>query len=531
MASTSQRGVLKDSIISLPYGKATSKRSKRFHVSRTASSPMAYKTEDTHVGQGPRRILRTNEEHEGENDAVPPFQWSKHWYPVSVEDCLLKDKPNKVTLLGRDYVVWEDKGLWNVARDECPHRFAPLSVGRVQDGQLFCRYHGWGFEGGQEGRCVCNPQADGPKAEQTTMQSSRSRLETYPCQVQQGMLWIWPESGADAWLEAAATPPDTVPEMVDPSFAGSEGSFSWMENPASNLVMLENALDPSHASYVHNLVISKREDAAPMQMQLSGDIDPQKGFILEHGGYSKSQQENNLKAKRYFIPPCTIRTHYKYDSGREDMTTLYLVPVAPGVTRAYNKVVVKGVPNLGKKVFNFLAKNLLSSGYFHAFGHGLVDQDMNVLHSQERKLASKQRGWRDYYLATQSDTGVSAFWRWLNTYAGGDVTYSDGIPADLPPQMSNEELLNHYERHTKYCPACQKAVKRLDQVLVGLLVAGGLAAAAAVLAVPPSVGLEVFGMFLQARILLGLVGAGLLYLRRPVQAFRQRFFSAEGIIG
>ncbi len=54
-------------------------------------------------------------------------------------------------------------------------------------------------------------------------------------------------------------------------------------------------------------VISKREDAAPMQMQLAGEIDPQKGFILEHGGYSKSQQENNLKAKRYFIPPCTIR--------------------------------------------------------------------------------------------------------------------------------------------------------------------------------------------------------------------------------
>lgn len=63
-------------------------------------------------------------------------------------------------------------------------------------------------------------------------------------QVQQGMLWIWPESGADAWLEAAATPPDTVPEMEDPSFAGSEGSFSWMENPASNLVMLVWAIAP-----------------------------------------------------------------------------------------------------------------------------------------------------------------------------------------------------------------------------------------------------------------------------------------------
>ena len=45
-------------------------------------------------------------------------------------------------------------------------------------------------------------------------------------------------------------------------------------------------------------------------------------------------------------------------------------------------------------------------------------QDMNVLHEQERKLAKKPRGWREYYLATQSDTGVASFWRWLDTFAG-----------------------------------------------------------------------------------------------------------------
>ncbi len=63
------------------------------------------------------------------------------------------------------------------------YRFAPLSVGRVEGGQLFCRYHGWGFEGGEVGRCTSNPQADGPKAELTIMQSSRSCLQTYPAQV------------------------------------------------------------------------------------------------------------------------------------------------------------------------------------------------------------------------------------------------------------------------------------------------------------------------------------------------------------
>ncbi len=56
-------------------------------------------------------------------------------------------------------------------------------MGRVEDGQLFCRYHGWGFKGGEEGRCSCNPQAVGAEAEATVMNSSRSRLETYPSQV------------------------------------------------------------------------------------------------------------------------------------------------------------------------------------------------------------------------------------------------------------------------------------------------------------------------------------------------------------
>ncbi len=47
--------------------------------------------------------------------------------PVAVASLLEKDKPNKVTLLGRDYVVWYADDMWNAAKDECPHRRAHLS--------------------------------------------------------------------------------------------------------------------------------------------------------------------------------------------------------------------------------------------------------------------------------------------------------------------------------------------------------------------------------------------------------------------
>ena len=57
-------------------------------------------------------------------------------------------------------------------------------------------------------------------------------------QVEQGLLWLWPESGADAWLEASAKPPVTTPEMADTAFAGAQADFAFMENPASLQVML-----------------------------------------------------------------------------------------------------------------------------------------------------------------------------------------------------------------------------------------------------------------------------------------------------
>ena len=43
------------------------------------------------------------------------------------------------------------------APDRCPHREAPLSLGRLLDGDLECAYHGWRF--GRGGRCVLVPSA------------------------------------------------------------------------------------------------------------------------------------------------------------------------------------------------------------------------------------------------------------------------------------------------------------------------------------------------------------------------------------
>lgn len=58
--------------------------------------------------------------------------------------------PLHTQLLGEALVVWKDpKGGWKAFADRCPHRWAPLSEGRVdqETGRLQCIYHGWEFEG------------------------------------------------------------------------------------------------------------------------------------------------------------------------------------------------------------------------------------------------------------------------------------------------------------------------------------------------------------------------------------------------
>jgi vanillate O-demethylase monooxygenase subunit len=50
-----------------------------------------------------------------------------------------------------------DGGIAALA-DRCPHRFAPLSLGKQESDTLVCGYHGLTFDG--TGSCVRNPFSD-----------------------------------------------------------------------------------------------------------------------------------------------------------------------------------------------------------------------------------------------------------------------------------------------------------------------------------------------------------------------------------
>lgn len=167
-------------------------------------------------------------------------------------------KPQRVTLNGRELVLWRDAaGTWRAHDDRCPHRLAALSDGFVdpQNGHLVCSYHGWRWDAG--GKCVDIPQiANDATAHATACASARTCLAAYPVLARGGLLWVWPDASPGAAEAAAAAAEDLPlpPQVEDAAVSPPAGRWFVREQPYSFDAFLENVLDPAHVDFAHDSV-------------------------------------------------------------------------------------------------------------------------------------------------------------------------------------------------------------------------------------------------------------------------------------
>jgi len=83
----------------------------------------------------------------------------RFFHPVMSADAL-RGEPKRVLIANHPYVLFRDgSGRAAALEDRCPHRFAPLSAGRVRkDGHLECPYHGWHFDAEGRGGSPTQPE-------------------------------------------------------------------------------------------------------------------------------------------------------------------------------------------------------------------------------------------------------------------------------------------------------------------------------------------------------------------------------------
>ena len=164
------------------------------------------------------------------------------WHPVAWS-CEVTEQPVAVTLLGEPLVVVRPStGNGRAFVDECPHRGAPLSLGRFEGDELVCAFHGWRF--GPEGAATVHPF--------TRTVTHRSRLERDSRRLpgvceRYGIVWVA--------LERSAGTNRSWPDGDDSRF----GEFTPTAHTSEVLAayQTDNLFDSSHFPFLHESLSSR----------------------------------------------------------------------------------------------------------------------------------------------------------------------------------------------------------------------------------------------------------------------------------
>ncbi len=170
---------------------------------------------------------------------------ARYWHPIA-QSSEVGAAPFSATLLDEALVAYRVRGELVVARDLCPHRGVPLTLGTHDEDGVICAYHGLRY--GASGQCNRIPAAPGQKI------PAKLRLTTYAAVERYGLIWVClaPTDG-----DAAAIPP--MPYWDDPGFQQivcphfDVGGFAGRQ--------LEGFIDVAHFAWIHTATFADPDKA------------------------------------------------------------------------------------------------------------------------------------------------------------------------------------------------------------------------------------------------------------------------------
>jgi phenylpropionate dioxygenase-like ring-hydroxylating dioxygenase large terminal subunit len=168
------------------------------------------------------------------------------WYVAAWSDDLADGQLLPRTIMHQPVVLYR-KADGNVAalEDRCPHRFAPLSMGKIiKDDVVQCPYHGLEFN--SSGACVFNPHG-------TKNIPSRARVHSYPVTEKHKAVWIWM---GDRPADHGKVPDFSVLDNVPELHATKRDRITIKANYE---LIIDNLLDLSHTSFLHEGILGNAD--------------------------------------------------------------------------------------------------------------------------------------------------------------------------------------------------------------------------------------------------------------------------------
>ena len=254
------------------------------------------------------------------NGAGPASRLWLHdcWYVACWSHELPVHELRGLTIINRPVLVYRKAdGSLAAMADQCCHRHAPLSLGRLEGDDVRCMYHGLKFNA--QGQCIeipGNPEVP-----------PRFRVQPYPVQERGGWVWVW--MGDPAKADPALIPQATGPD--DPAWSMHSG---YLDYEASYLLVNDNLSDFSHIAWVHENSFAAGNSGAyvfPPRVQLlergirimrwNKDM-PARGYL------PKGQHYDQFMTYDFLVPGVLLMYSAMYPAGSADRCGLEAPPAA-----------------------------------------------------------------------------------------------------------------------------------------------------------------------------------------------------------
>jgi len=268
-----------------------------------------------------------------------------YWWPLATLAELKVQQPLARSLHDIPVVLFRDRaGYPVILLDRCPHRHAPLSSGRVNQGELECPYHGWRFDG--DGYCTRVPGME------TGIRRCQTIRKISACEAH-GLLW------------GCLSLTETTPDPASPSVLGNNmDTFVMVDRINCTIIAAaENFLDGFHTHFVHEGWIrrdNKRQSVKVQVRRLESGVEAQySNESLQSGLISRILESDRTESMGRFRLPGIAEIEYRGRKGLNLLITTWLTPEAEGRLRIYARITTRRglIPGWLKKL---LLKHLFS---------------------------------------------------------------------------------------------------------------------------------------------------------------------------
>lgn len=289
------------------------------------------------------------------------------WYAILPSKAVKTNAIVSVKRLNRELALFRNSaGKIGCVVDQCTHRGAALSKGKLQGECIQCPFHGLEFD--PKGRCAFVP-ANGRAS---TEDISRFNVKAYAVRERNGIIYLWNGEADQQTEELPFFDGD-----VDETYVYSEIEDHWQTHYSR---CIENQLDVIHLPFVHHNTIGRGNKTL---------VNGPKIEFVPGGLVTSANNETDAGQKPKPADECVIKpTYLKFlfpniwmnHISESTKVIIYFAPVDDANTILYIRFYCRST---GVRAVNALI------AWFGKFGNRLIErQDKRVVITQKPKASS-----------------------------------------------------------------------------------------------------------------------------------------------